>query len=124
MSTCSDNEEKLVTIGQSWTKQPHQGFPPQLAPFTSTKRVSYDIALEAQRTIWNHARATPKVEVGGLLLGDVYQQGKSYLVNVTNALPARHTKAQALEVTFTSETWLELIASRSHYQEKMTVGWE
>ena len=123
MSPFLDNEEILVTLGPSWTKQPHQGAPSHLLPFAEKTVVCCDIAPEAQHMIWNHAQETPTVEVGGLLLGDVYQQRKSYLVNITNALPAQHTEAGALDVTFTIETWLELIASRSHYPDNMTVGW-
>lgn len=123
MSSFVNHQETLVTIGQCWSKQPHQGFPHQLSPFTGTKTVCYAIAPEAQHVIYTHARETPAVEVGGLLLGEVYQQGTRYLVQVTHALPARHTEARAVAVTFTSDTWLDLIASRARYPDNMTVGW-
>ncbi|MEH1799004.1 MAG: Mov34/MPN/PAD-1 family protein [Nostoc sp.] len=123
MSPLFDSNEYIVTLGESWDKQPFQGFPPQLKPFGVTKNISYAINLEAQTTISTHAKKTPNVEVGGLLLGEVYQQQESYFVNITDVLPAKHTQAGALDITFTGQTWLDLIADRSHYPEKITVGW-
>jgi len=123
MSPALNHQETLVTIGQCWTKQPHQGFPHQFSPFTMTNTVCCHIAPEAQQVICTHTCETPTVEVGGLLLGEVYQQGKHHLVRVTHALPAQHTEAGAIAVTFTSNTWLDLIASRARYPDNMTVGW-
>jgi proteasome lid subunit RPN8/RPN11 len=69
------------------------------------------------------ARAHPRQEVGGLLVGAVYQEGERFLVAVRTALPGRHTWAGQAFLTFTGRTWIDLVRRRRAYPESVVVGW-
>lgn len=113
----------LVVVEHNHDRRPQQVLPPNVQNFTGTAAIRYRITAQAQQQILHHARQTPTIEVGGLLLGDLYQHQDCYFVQVTHILPAKATDAGALHVTFTSATWIDLIQQRSQYQTKPTVGW-
>lgn len=97
---------------------------PRGGPYaTGTMYLRYAITNQAQQTMLKHAEANYEIEIGGILLGEVYQEHEKFFVNVTNALPAQNTLSTKAQVTFTSQAWLEIIAQRSSYPDKMTVGW-
>jgi len=84
--------------------------------------LGYVIAAQAQRTIEAHAQAH-RSEVGGILLGEVYEEQGRYLVSITAALPARYTVSGMVHLTFTGRTWLDIIARRQRYPDSKIVGW-
>lgn len=119
MSLAKEKPE-IVTLGRVWHKPIRQGgLPPQavLAP------LSYVIVAQAQQTLYEHIYASPEVEVGGILLGEVLAAQENYLVCITDVLPAIHTISGSIYLTFTGETWLDLIARRAQFSDKKTVGW-
>jgi proteasome lid subunit RPN8/RPN11 len=75
-------------------------------------------------SVREHALATPRREVGGLLVGEVYdREGRGFDVEVFAALPARGAVSGALQVTFGIAAWLELIQQRRQYPDARVVGW-
>jgi len=120
--TISEDWRRLVTLGRLWRKRPRRGVPPEYSAPPVGGRLCYVITAQAQHTIEAHAQAY-RGEVGGVLLGEVYEEQGRYLVSVTAALPARYTVAGMIYLTFTGWTWLDLIARRQSYPDSKMVGW-
>lgn len=79
------------------------------------------VSRDAMAAVWDQAHAAPEHEVGGLLLGTVYEERGQLLVAVEEAVEARHTRATLGSLTFTVETWLDLLPRRR--AEAAVVGW-
>ena len=84
------------------------------------------IHQRVNRWVTHHAIHNDDREVGGLLLGDVYQDtdtGTVYPV-ITHAIPARFAREERGHLTFTRETWLELHDKiQEQHPEQQIVGW-
>lgn len=113
---------RFVTLGKAWRKRPRRGLPPDYFALPEASPLHCALSLPAREAIMAHARSA-STEVGGLLLGEVYEEQARFLVSVALALPAHHTEASLAYLTFTGETWLDLIARRAAYPELKTVGW-
>jgi proteasome lid subunit RPN8/RPN11 len=82
------------------------------------------IQYEALASVEFHAAASPKAEVGGVLLGGVYASGDGEYVLIERTLPARAAAETRTELTFTHETWQTLNADREeHCPNLQIVGW-
>ncbi len=119
----TEHSNRMIEWGRIWQKEPLYGLPADSSGFSGTGQIYYKILSRAQQAIDEHTYASHEVEVGGLLLGQVYQAGSVYLVLVTDILPARHTTSGSAFLTFTSQTWIDIIARRGLYPDKKTVGW-
>lgn len=77
------------------------------------------------RLITLHARENEQREVGGILLGDVRQDGDGQLfVIITHALKAEFANETRGHLTFTQKTWLQIHqAHQAQYPDKTIVGW-
>jgi proteasome lid subunit RPN8/RPN11 len=81
------------------------------------------IAQAAIERVWGHAGGQPDREVGGILVGTIYEEAGHLLVGVEEALEARYTAASIASLTFTIETWLDLLPRRGSRAESAVVGW-
>jgi proteasome lid subunit RPN8/RPN11 len=113
----------LISIEQVIHHRPQQTPPPTLENWLGTEALQWAIAPKAQRTLSQHAQSNTAIEVGGLLIGNVYEHQHRYWVNVTHALPARHTQAHSHSLIFTHQTWFDLVTRRDRHPKKLTVGW-
>jgi proteasome lid subunit RPN8/RPN11 len=78
------------------------------------------------RHVTRHACDNMKHEVGGVLLGHVYQepQDKIEYPVITHALTARFATEARGHLTFTRSTWLDINRKREErYPDKKIVGW-
>lgn len=106
-------------------------FPKKKFPSAPTFRIV--ISRRAHEAVWQHARgslnqsredATKIVEVGGILIGDVYKDENGPFLEITGAIVARHTKNEGTQMTFTPETWMHLNDVKSKkYPDARIVGW-
>jgi proteasome lid subunit RPN8/RPN11 len=79
---------------------------------------------QAYLQILSHARSDLRQEVGGALVGSVYQSAGQTYVEVDGALPARMTRSSATHLTFSAETWVEIQDDLAqHYPSSRIVGW-
>jgi hypothetical protein len=72
------------------------------------------------------SRAAEAKETGGILIGHLHcdEDEAEIFAAVTTQLPAQHTEAELMKLTFTSETWTEVrnaIALRR--QDEIMLGW-
>jgi proteasome lid subunit RPN8/RPN11 len=88
---------------------------------------------QAHETAWRQATESVKearkdgrqpVEVGGVLLGNVWRDEDGPFLEIVAAIPAEHTRNEGTQMTFTPETWAQVngIRDESYPQTKM-VGW-
>lgn len=121
MDTASERSD-IVIVDTVLDWLPSQGLPKDAAlPVGET--IACRVASEVQAEIAEHAAENPSVEVGGLMIGSVYGQEGLRLVDVTGAVRGRHTQSSLGHVTFTIETWLDLIARRQQCGANRVVGW-
>jgi len=76
-----------------------------------------------RRQIVEFALTNTGRELGGVLLGAVSRDGEP-VVQITAMIPARHTAAGSASVTFTHETWQDILAIKDRAFAKLKiVGW-
>jgi proteasome lid subunit RPN8/RPN11/F0F1-type ATP synthase membrane subunit b/b' len=101
--------------------------------FPSAQKFRICISSEAHDTVWDHARESVTsarkegnqiVEVGGILLGEVYRDKDGPFLEVSAAIVGEHTKNQGAQMTFTTETWAHVNRVKDErYPDARVVGW-
>ncbi len=82
------------------------------------------VRQEALLQIDEHGRSDTAVELGGLLLGNVYQNDNRLFVDVSAAIVARSDKNGPVHFTFTADAWAACHEEREAvYPELKIVGW-
>ena len=85
-----------------------------------------DIYIDAAalEKVKEHASLAPASEVGGVLVGDVCEhEGQSYVI-VTDAIHAEHAVERTASITFTEDTWGEVLDEmEKRFPGKKIVGW-
>ncbi|HUW12457.1 MAG TPA: Mov34/MPN/PAD-1 family protein [Anaerolineae bacterium] len=83
----------------------------------------------ARDAILQHARGSPEIEVGGALVGGLYQcsdpvWGRLDFIEITNALRGESTIGSAGSLTFTPDTWAALLSEvEARFPDQRIVGW-
>jgi proteasome lid subunit RPN8/RPN11 len=101
--------------------------------FPSAQKFRICISSEAHDTVWEHARESVAsarkegnqiVEVGGILIGEVYKDKDGPFLEVSAAIVGEHTKNQGAQMTFTTETWAHVNRVKDErYPGARVVGW-
>jgi proteasome lid subunit RPN8/RPN11 len=101
--------------------------------FPSALKFRICISSEAHDTVWDHARESVAsarkegnqiVEVGGILIGDIYKDKDGPFLEVSAAIVGEHTKNQGAQMTFTTETWAQVNRVKDErYPGARVVGW-
>jgi proteasome lid subunit RPN8/RPN11/F0F1-type ATP synthase membrane subunit b/b' len=101
--------------------------------FPSAQKFRICISIEAHDTVWEHARESVSsarkeggqiVEVGGILIGDIYKDKDGPFLEVSAAIVGEHTKNQGAQMTFTTETWAHVNHVKDErYPDARVVGW-
>lgn len=82
------------------------------------------IRQEALLQIDEHSRSDTRVELGGLLLGNVYHDEDRLFVDVSAAIAANSDKNGPVHFTFTADAWAAAHEEReSVYPDLKIVGW-
>ncbi|GAB4441348.1 MAG: hypothetical protein OHK0015_38540 [Chloroflexi bacterium OHK40] len=114
--------QELVELGEVLrAHRPVPGLPRGVRP--SSTGLQVQIAPDAMARVWAQAHAEPGREVGGLLVGTVYEEPGQFFVAVEEALEANHTAASPGSLTFTLATWLDLLPRRRRRAEAAVLGW-
>lgn len=84
----------------------------------------------AKRAILQHAQETPRQEVGGVLVGGLFEHRYAAdkppyaFVEVTQAVRGEFTRGRSTSLTFTPDTWSQIIAKVEHdFPDQQIVGW-
>jgi proteasome lid subunit RPN8/RPN11 len=106
------------------------GLPEREFPRESKFRVS--ITRSAHDAIWKHARESVSaaageaaiLEVGGVLVGNVYKDEEGPFLEVSAAIAGEHTHSQGTQMTFTPDTWVQVNRVKDQrYADAKIVGW-
>ena len=70
-----------------------------------------------------HGKKTTDREVGGLLVGEVCESNGTYVL-VKGAVAAKHNRESLSRLTFTNESWQQMLADiERQYPRTVVVGW-
>jgi proteasome lid subunit RPN8/RPN11 len=85
------------------------------------------IVSSALESLQQASRSDVQAEIGGFLVGDVYEDGQTpsgYLVEITGHIAAQNTVANEVELRTTFETWQQqTVLLKERYPGKRIVGW-
>ena len=74
--------------------------------------------------IHQHGRSSPEVEVCGVLVGNVYQDGSAPFLYVEGSIRGTHAAGRETQVTFTAETWAAIQERMERdFPDKKILGW-
>lgn len=89
-------------------------------------RIDYRIAISnrAYKTICEHAKENIKVELCGVLIGEVFKDAQGPFLEITDAIRGEYATNQGAQVTFTHKTWSYINNVKdSEFPDKRIVGW-
>lgn len=96
----------------------------QYCPFPLLPDYRIAISRRAYETIYRHAKENTAVEIGGVLVGDIYKDTQGPYLEITEAIRGEHTVNHAGQITFTHETWCYINNVKdSRFPDKRIVGW-
>lgn len=101
--------------------------------FPAAQKYRIFIARQAHEAVWEHARQSVNegreekgeiVEVGGVLIGEIYKDKEGPFLEIAAAIVAQHTKNEGTQMTFTPETWVHVNQVKAKkYPDARIVGW-
>ncbi|MHB0935557.1 MAG: LysM peptidoglycan-binding domain-containing protein [Armatimonadota bacterium] len=92
-------------------------------PDWDTRAVHIDFDGTVRQQIVEFAMTDTRREMGGVLIGSLSCDGKP-AVQITAMIPARYTDAGNASITFTHETWQDILAIKDRaYPDLKIVGW-
>lgn len=103
--------------------RPREGFPPFAAGAAASQQVGVYLVERSLRAVVAHSAGQPGREVGGILLGEVYEEAGGFLVLVKDVCPARRAVSGCASLTFTGESWLDILEDRRARRGMKTLGW-
>lgn len=78
----------------------------------------------ALQQVSQHALSNTMTELGGVLLGHAYREGKTLVVDIKAAIPAHSDDHGPVHFTFTADAWSRIHKDRAeHYPNLEIVGW-
>jgi len=105
---------------------PLSQFPGTYYHFGENMNLPYEIlfnASEYQRML-DHTLGTRDREVGGIVLGNVYEDDRKRYVGITHYLNAKQATERAERLTFTGETWAQIDIDQAEVApDALRVGW-
>lgn len=103
-----------------------------LIKLENTKKKSFPGAYDyriymtkkAYEEISAHASSDTSIEIGGVMLGNIFHDNSGCFLEVTNVIKATNTESTVSNVTFTHETWADIINKKdAKFPDKIIVGW-
>jgi proteasome lid subunit RPN8/RPN11 len=119
----AQNEPLVVFEPEAHARQPVSGFPADYQVTLQTNSVQVLFKPDALHQVWVQAKKYPRQEVGGLLVGMVYEEQGRFLVNIEKIIEAEHTLAGLTFVTFTDKAWLDMLEQRNSDPTMFVIGW-
>jgi proteasome lid subunit RPN8/RPN11 len=102
---------------------PQAGFPSFAAPAARARQVGVYLDEQPLRAMVTHSVSHPEREVGGILLGEVYEEDARFLVRVNDVCAASRVVSDCASLRFTGESWLDILKERRARPRVKTLGW-
>lgn len=82
------------------------------------------ISTEAYAAIINHAQGSDRVELCGVLVGELLKDDRGPFLSITHTIRGEHAEHHAAQVTFTQDTWayIHRVMDSAH-PGRSIVGW-
>lgn len=82
------------------------------------------LAPEVYEQMLKHAAENDRIELCGVMVGEVYKDEKGPFLTITAAIRGEHSANQSAQVTFTQETWAHIHnVMDEKYSALKIVGW-
>lgn len=79
----------------------------------------------AWQKIQEYGESHPSLECGGVLLGNQRVENGTIFVEIHHFLPAKYTQSTPVSLTFTHETWADIIRGQEQdFPNETIVGWQ
>jgi proteasome lid subunit RPN8/RPN11 len=108
--------------GVDFSSLPHK----ELGRLTGPRVESFQTVLRQSvlNHIHSHGNSAPRVEVCGVLVGDIYRDDTGSYLLVEHIIEGQSSNSSAGQVTFTADTWqhIQLLMDRQ-YPDLRIVGW-
>lgn len=136
MAETNNTQQKVIDFTLYSRKLPFKDLPREnldvwVGYFPSIPHLRICLHTRARMQILRHAYSLPEVEVGGVLLGDVYRSNTRGaddfpidFIEIRESIIARNTAASSGSLTFTPRSWADINLVRDRfYQQERFVGW-
>lgn len=126
--TDSLDDIEIELNGSSGTDRPEVRPRPAVSKWLGAREKRLPVVAFFQgRTVvemWRHATSVTDREVGGIIVGDIFEDGGSVYAVVEGIIPATQATERSASVTFTHETWNQILAVLDQkYPNKKVLGW-
>jgi proteasome lid subunit RPN8/RPN11 len=116
--------EKPSTLcgGIDFSRLPHR----ELVKLTGNRAPSFQIVFRqsALNRLHAHGDSSPRAEICGVLVGDVYQDDTGAFLLVEHIIEGESSTGSAGQVTFTADTWQHIqLKMDRQYPDLRIVGW-
>lgn len=96
----------------------------QNKPFPAQLDFRISISDSAYKAIIKHAREDQKIEICGILIGEVFKDTNGPYLEISDIIKGEHADNQAGQVMFTHETWEYINSVKDgQFPDKLIVGW-
>ena len=93
-------------------------------PFPAQLDFRISISESAYKAIIKHAKEDQKIEICGILIGEVFKDPNGPYLEISNIIKGEHADNQAGQVMFTHETWEYINSVKDgQFSDKLIVGW-
>lgn len=115
----STEQLELQEYSPSWKEQSNYTL------YRKSKQKVVHIAITEENIVQIHQHGISSLdEIGGALIGQAYSWNKQIFVEILHTIPCHKTLASHAHLTFTTETWRELLHERDRlFPEQIIVGW-
>jgi proteasome lid subunit RPN8/RPN11 len=96
----------------------------QNKPFPAQLDFRISISDRAYKAIIKHAREDQKIEICGILIGEIFKDPNGPYLEISDIIRGEHADNQAGQVMFTHETWEHINSVKDgQFPDKRIVGW-
>jgi proteasome lid subunit RPN8/RPN11 len=123
----SDQSNQLLDPARDIGHIDYADWPARALPASlADRRRGFQVVIEADalKRIHKQGRSNLKAEVGGVLVGNGYQDDFGPYLLIDAIVEGRSMRNHAAQVTFTAETWADIqLTMDRHYPDSRIVGW-
>lgn len=75
------------------------------------------------KAIENYAQKDISIELGGVLLGEYFEEEEEKFIQIIDYIEAKHAQSSITSITFTHQTWGEIYKELEKREYQKIIGW-
>ncbi|MDI6785292.1 MAG: Mov34/MPN/PAD-1 family protein [bacterium] len=75
------------------------------------------------KEIENYAQKDTTVELGGVLLGEYFEEKEEKFIQIIDCIEAKHAQSNITSITFTHQSWEEIYKELEKREYQRIIGW-